>query len=377
MGFEKKKDGVLIRFIDLGIAVLSMLALVAGLFACLAPHVHPENGWIFAYAGLAAPVIYMVNLFLALYWVLRWKIIVILPVITLLIGMPKVKLFVRLAKPQVETVNSAYQEVKILTYNVEGFLDYDSDAKRTLSTATGIIDFFKAENPDIICIQEFQSTQSVPESTLSQWLSDWPYKKINYTISGSKGGVWGSAIYSKFPIIAQGKIVFEESRNGAHWAEVVTPKKDTLRIICNHLETTYVDKSNVAFLQLENFANEPDKSEKIRQIAGRLHKGFKKRAAQADTIKNLIGSSNVPTIVCGDFNDPPMSYSYRTIRGQYADAFVDKGHGYGYTYKHLYKLMRIDYIFHSPHLETLSYNTPDAPWSDHRPVVATFRINKE
>ena len=91
----------------------------------------------------------------------------------------------------------------------------------------------------------------------------------------------------------------------------------------------------------------------------------------------LIASRNVPTIVCGDFNDTPGSYVYRKVRGNYRDAFEEKGNGFGYTYKGLYRILRIDYILHSEELETLDYESPDVPWSDHNPVKATLRFRRD
>ncbi|MCD8185881.1 MAG: endonuclease/exonuclease/phosphatase family protein, partial [Rikenellaceae bacterium] len=315
---------------------------------------------------------YLANLFLMLYWAIRWKAVFFLPALLLLIGMPKIKTFYHFPGGKATPEYPVRGDIKIMSYNVEGFLQYDAEKKRTTS-ARQIIDFIRENDPDIICFQEFQSTPDIPEEKINGWLEAWPYRTHYYTITHQQRGVWGPAIYSKFPILAEAIVPFEESRNGALWADVSVSGRDTLRIICNHLETTYVRENNILFLQPENFAADPDKTAQLRNIAGKLRKGFYKRAPQAETIARLIAERDVPTLVCGDFNDPPMSYTYQTIRNKFNDTFEDKGSGYGYTYKRLYRLMRIDYILASPHFETLSYETPDVEWSDHRPVIATLR----
>ena len=43
---------------------------------------------------------------------------------------------------------------------------------------------------------------------------------------------------------------------------------------------------------------------------------------QADTIAKYIQQSPYPVIVCGDFNDVPGSYAYRTVKGNLQDVFV-------------------------------------------------------
>lgn len=372
-----RKKGFILGIVDLVVLVLTLGAAVGLIFAYISPSVDPNRGWLFAYAGLAAPILYLANLFLMLYWAIRWKPLFFLPLIVLLIGTPKIKSYYHFgAEKAIET--GAPGTIKVLTYNVEGFMQYNAETRRSASSARAIAGFIREQDPDIICLQEFQTTPGVPESAINDLLSDWPHRKIYYTITrrGQAGG-YGSAIYSKYPIVRSDVLELEGNRKGSLWAEVLTPQKDTLRILCNHLESTYVRSDDLDFLQPENFANAADKSGQIRQIAGRLRRGFRVRAHQADTIAELIASRDVPTVVCGDFNDPPMSYAYKTIRAGYGDAFESKGSGYGYTYKKLYRLMRIDYILPSPHLETLSYESPDVPWSDHNPVVATLRMKAE
>lgn len=362
--------------IDLVVLVVTLAAAAGLVCAFIAPSVNPNDTWFFSYAGLAAPILYLANLFLMLYWAIRWKALFFLPALLLLIGTPKIKTFYHFPGGKNYTETKATGDLKIMTYNVEGFLQYDTENNQRKTTARQIIDFVLETDPDIVCFQEFQSTPNVPEEMINQWLEKWPYRRHYYTISRQERGVWGPAIYSKFPIVSSEEIEFEDSRNGALWAEVLTGKNDTLRVICNHLETTYVRNNDILFLQPENFASDPDKKAQLRSIAQRLRKGFRKRAYQAETIAHIIDSRDIPTLVCGDFNDPPISYSYKTIRGKFRDTFEDKGSGYGYTYKRLYRVMRIDYVLTSPDFETLTYDTPDVEWSDHRPVIATLRKKK-
>jgi endonuclease/exonuclease/phosphatase family metal-dependent hydrolase len=374
----KKPTGFLRGTIDTIAALVTLTVAAALVCAYAAPTVDPNRVWIFAYAGLAAPVLWILNLLLTVYWLARRTALFFLPAVLLLIGLPKVKAFYRF--PTKNTVQTTVNQgtISILTCNVEGFLGYDNTSQNRVSTAREITGFIRERNPQIVCIQEFQSTPSVPQSAIDTLLAAWPHRKIHYTIRRDGKGVFGLALYSQFPILSAEGVTFEESRNGAIRAELLRAPGDTLRVICNHLETTYIKDEDLLFLQPDHFADDPDRRGRIRNIAGRLRQGFQKRARQAEQVAGWIAErDDLPTIVCGDFNDPPISYAYHTIRRRYADAFEQAGVGYGYTYKKLNNLLRIDYILHSSEFETLSYDSPDAPWSDHRPVTATLQLKND
>lgn len=364
-----KGGSVLLKIIDLVALILTVCAGSALILAYLTPYINPNKIWALAYFGLAAPILYTANLLLMLYWACRWSPVFFISAGLVLLGVPQVKKYYHLPFSKNYAENLDPGNFKIMTFNVGGFVEFDEEAQRSFSTTPPIVGYIKEVNPDIVCLQEYQSTPYYPQTMIDTCLAAWPHRYVGYNVTG----IIGIAIYSKFPILSAEKIEFEESYNGVVHARLLIGKQDTLRLICNHLETTYVDKNNVAFLDSPNFSNETDKKGKIRQIAQRLRKGFRKRAFQADTVASVIAGSQLPTIVCGDFNDTPTSYAYRTIRGSYGDSFEDKGSGYGYTYKKLYRFLRIDYILRSPGIETLSYESPEVDWSDHNPIIGTFR----
>ena len=52
-----------------------------------------------------------------------------------------------------------------------------------------------------------------------------------------------------------------------------------------------------------------------------------------------------PIIVCGDFNDTPVSYTYNKIKGNLMDSFTISGVGIGDSYVKI-PMFRIDYIMY-------------------------------
>ena len=111
----------------------------------------------------------------------------------------------------------------------------------------------------------------------------------------------------------------------------------------------------------------------IRNISVSLKKGFAQRAHQAQVVKAQIDLSPYPVIVTGDFNDTPVSYSYRKIRKGLNDSFVTSGYGAGFTYRGNYPPNRIDYILYDNALESRQFDIIKAKYSDHYPVVAWLR----
>ena len=72
-------------------------------------------------------------------------------------------------------------------------------------------------------------------------------------------------------------------------------------------------------------------------------------------------------VITGDFNNPPSGDNYRTLNGQFNDAFGAKGWGFGYTYPSSFPLLRIDYAF-TTDIKPLAAEVVNTTQSDHRPV---------
>ena len=112
----------------------------------------------------------------------------------------------------------------------------------------------------------------------------------------------------------------------------------------------------------------------IKDISHRLKYAFRKRAHQADVLSDHIHTSPYPVIVCGDFNDTPVSYTYHKIRGDLVDAFIESGRGIGNTYSGMFPSYRIDYILHSRNLRSGGFETVRVDYSDHFPVSCLFEF---
>ncbi len=60
-------------------------------------------------------------------------------------------------------------------------------------------------------------------------------------------------------------------------------------------------------------------------------------------VQQGLEASPHPNILCGDFNDSPLSYAYHTIAEGMKDAFVESGSGFERTYVGSMPSFRIDF----------------------------------
>lgn len=368
-----KRKSRVVRLLDI-IIFFATIIFAAGLVcAYFAKRIHPENSWVFAFTGLTAPILYILNLIMLLFWAIRWKWVVAIPGITLLLGAGYISLFFR------PSVSKHYDDgptgsITVMSYNVAGFLHRDESGAK-VSSLDSVASFIRNYNPDILCLQEFQSRSAEYKKTVDSLLN-MKYSRVNYSLPFTKNeGGWGVAVYSNYPIISTGSINFPNSNNSSIWVDAVI-KKDTVRIFNCHLQTTSVSESERDYISNQEFIHDAGyREEKVRGIASKLKRNYVTRAEQADSIAPIIHSSPYKLFVCGDFNDTPMSYVYHKIRGNLLDTFAEKGQGFNsHTFRGLFNIFRIDYILHSPEIKALHYSTPDSEYSDHKAVVAGFSL---
>ena len=276
-------------------------------------------------------------------------------IIILLIGIQYINLFFGTQPTNYETTDS----IKVLSYNVRLFNRYEWIKKPDIKSE--IFNFITEEKADILCIQEFYAPNRIP--TL-----DYEYRHIGLQ---SKKDQWHMAIYSNFPQITKGTVSIKgELMNNTCIYSDLNLNKDTIRIYNVHLASNWFKNSDYSFLK------NPKKEtfrEGIKGVVKRMKNSYKKRAEEAKVIKEHIESSPYPTILCGDFNDTPLSYAYNTISANLNDAFKESGKGIGQTFVEI-PALRIDYILHEKEISSINYKQHKQRLSDHYAVSCELVI---
>jgi len=364
------------RFINRVFFYINVLLGVALLLSYLSTYISPAKIWVLAFFGLAYPYILFLNVLFMIYWIFRLKKEFLVSFLAILIGLNHLNDFIpmRLGKDnKKEFVKENPRQLKILSYNVRLFNIYEwlSDP----GTNQDIFNFIRSERPDIICLQEFYSSTKKdyrPEK-IKRFFSDTPYSFIHYSFKNSTNSGYGIATFSRYPIVNQGTISFPKTANEAIFTDVIVDN-DTIRIYNNHLQSVQLQRRNLNFLDTLKLRYDEDQMKEIRDISSRLKTAYIKRSAQVDAISKHIKTSAYPVLVCGDFNDTPVSYSYRKMRKGLKDAFISSGQGTGSTYQGLFPYFRIDYIFHGMAFKPILFEKVEANLSDHYPIICIFEL---
>jgi endonuclease/exonuclease/phosphatase (EEP) superfamily protein YafD len=169
--------------------------------------------------------------------------------------------------------------------------------------------------------------------------------------------------------------------NMAMWVDIeiaddaAVRKKSRIRIYNLHLQSFRFAKKDYAVMQKQTEQQAID-IEGSKGIITRLRLGYQHRAEQVDLVKESMIACDFPKIVCGDFNDIPVSYTYRQLCAGMKDAFGEAGRGIETTYKGSMPSFRIDYILFDNPMRAISYNSISEVPSDHKLIVAYLQIGE-
>ncbi|MDP4207357.1 MAG: endonuclease/exonuclease/phosphatase family protein [Bacteroidota bacterium] len=349
--------------INLVVAVLLVLAY-------LSVYINPQHFWPLAFLGLLYPFLLIANIAFIIIWAIRLKRQVFLSLIVILVGWTFLSRYIQLNLPLSSKKENSEKHIdfKILSYNVRLFDLYNWVKKP--NTGQGIFGLVKREAPDIICFQEFYTREkgNFSESGIIGQLKHAKYQHIKYTLRKSKGSSFGIATFSTYPIVKRGEIHFSKTYNACIFSDIKIDE-DTIRVYNCHLQSVRFIKSDYDFIDTLKFKYSQKQVNSVFDITTRLKWAFRRRALQADSIAAHIRRSPHPVIVCGDFNDSPVSYTYQTIRQNLHDAFIEAGSGIGHTYLGKFPAYRIDYILYDKSFEAEKYHSPKLELSDHYPVL--------
>lgn len=357
------------KLIKIALFFLTLVSALTLLLAYLSVHVNPEVFWFLGLIGLAYPFLLLVNIIFLVYWIVRWKRYFIISLIAILLGVSHFTNFFQL--PFGKENQTSENQIKVLTYNVHLFQLY-AWAKEA-PTHNKIFKFIKDQNPDIVCLQEFYIVNNkFSELEAKSKLNSNVH--IGYILK-KENSAYGMATYSRYPIIETGQIKFDNSANACIYTDLLI-NADTIRVYNIHLQSLRLKERNLNFLLSQNYRKESQKMQEIKDISFRYRDALKKRAQQVEKVTNHILSSPHPVIVCGDFNESPISYNYYKMRKFLNDAFVEAGIGVGHTYRDLFPSFRIDYVLYDKSYRANGYSSPRVEYSDHYPVITTL-VKKE
>ncbi|MBQ9216140.1 MAG: endonuclease/exonuclease/phosphatase family protein [Prevotella sp.] len=338
------------KYFSFMILVITFLLMIFTLIGLFGGDVPPAGNTARAMLVFALPLLMIADAVMLIYWlVLRKFHWALMPAIALVCCIPYSGTLYQFGS--LDEKADSKEGFKIASYNVALF-----GRETTGFIAMDILSELKKQKVDIVCFQKY-SNQSGDKKNSDSYKEYFPYMAM---------GESDMVIYSRYPITNSKKISFEMTNNSAMWAEVKIDG-NTYRIYNVHLETTGINRTLYKAAKMERQGLEVENNALLKTIYGRYTFGMIYRSGQANVVAMDMRESEVPIIVCGDFNDVPYSFVYNTMLGDKVDGFKECGSGFMYTYRGD-KKVRIDYIFHDKSLKGLTYYKKELSYSDHYPV---------
>lgn len=341
-------------FGDLLLKLFAIIGAIALLLSYVSVYLKPSGlSSVLMFFGLYFIPILFFNLIIFVIALLRLRFIALLSFVALLPTLFYADLFVKFGKN--DEIPSG-QPFKILTYNV-GKMELSLDKTAKDANTLRVEEFLKQEKPDIVCIQEFSANS---EETYGGFLSELPYR---YDYFATTRPLYGNVIFSRYPIVDSGRMKFEGGTNMCIWADLDIDGK-VLRVYNCHLQSNSISFTNL----IQRMASEGELKSEVKQVHEKLRGSNSLRARQVEDILAHCSTCEYPLVICGDFNDTPVSRTYHRLRKGRNDSFAEAGRGFGASYAYLWPLLRIDYVLLPKDYSAYQNEIKRVKYSDHYPV---------
>ncbi|MBP5642808.1 MAG: endonuclease/exonuclease/phosphatase family protein [Bacteroidales bacterium] len=343
------------------VGIFAVVGLLSMFLCAINPILSPNYFVLTSYFGVAFWPIFFFNLLILLILILlKARKAILYPLLALILAIPGFLKSCSVKKAMIDEGN-----IKIMSYNVAHLRDITDNQRKRASVKEELIEIINEQNPDVICFQEI----NMREKELNGFV-----EKINlnyYHINND-----GNILFSRYPIEDD---EFTEQFNEI--AELGFAKLidaggfGKFYVECVHLQSFSISKEEIEFLR--DAKHYVENSETMgKSLISKLKYGFQKRTKDTKLIVGNMPKNGIPIIICGDFNDTPMSYTYHQMRNVgMKDAFLQVGNGIGKTYCGKLPLLRIDYFWYSENIVPMTFTRLKRKISDHYPIIMTFNVS--
>ncbi len=320
---------------------------------------HPADHPILSCMGLFFPVLLLINLLFLLLWACVRLRLIIIPLMGYLLCYHPLQTYLPL---HFFSDTSEGESLKVLSYNVKDFDVGKDDGRAVHKACQYIID----SGADIVCLQEVLLGNSFlnPAMEVYPWKTDMP---------GNRYG--GVVVLSKYPILRKERIPYPSEGN-LSMAVTIAVDGEEITVVNNHFQTsglTYEDKQD--FSDMVGGGKRDEIRTASRHLLGILGQSARKRAVQVDKVADYVRDrQGRPLLLCGDFNETPISYSHDTFAKLLTDCYASAGNGVGWSYNNNRIHVRIDNIFCSSHWQPVKcFVDTKISASDHYPIICHLK----
>ena len=348
------------------IAGANLATVIIMLLVGYSDRLNPADHPLLSTMGMAFPFFLLVNIAFLFFWLIfKWRMIWI-SVLGLVCAYVPINIYMPLNSRQ----DIPEGALKLVSYNV---CAYGGNYKYEQGFET-VLKYFVEQEPDIICVQEDVDTWR--RYVFREYEKHWAYNDT-IVICNSVESFNTLGIHTRFPIIKRERIEYASLANGsaAWWLKV---GKDTLVVVNNHFEGCHLNNDDRAQYRQIIKGELPSDSARAESklLLIKLAEANAKRSNQVRAVLRYVEEhSQYPIIVCGDFNDTPISYSRHALAEQLTDCFRETGRGIGLSYNQKAFSFRIDHIFCSKQLQPYNCKVDDEmDASDHYPILCWLKM---
>lgn len=347
-----------------GINIATLILLWA---SCLVTYIHPGAFPKLSLLSLVFPLFLLLNVAFILFWMIfkirrTW-----IPIVGIALCYSFCLDYCPVNPPFLQAAwPDSAATLKILTYNTRS---YGGKSANDEAGNNSVAAYIYSSDADIICLQE-SASGGTKLATVKDHMQELGYESYD-----SKGTV----IFSRLPILDADTISFPTRSNNGLIVHLIDGN-DTLLLINTHLESNHLsdiikDGYRDALKKKAPNAYQSEARDTMRMellpVVNLLTVAAPLRAAQTDTLQRIIQDwLPRPVILCGDFNDTPVSYTLRSLSRHLQNAYRESGNGVGFTFKDRGFPVRIDHIlFSSDHWQSRHTHVEKAiSASDHFPI---------
>lgn len=332
-----------------------ILMLLVGNVDKLSPVDHP----LLSNFGLAFPALLFANVcFLLFFAFFKWKYILV-PFLGFIVCYPSIRIYCPLNVGRDVPAGS----IKVLTYNVLNFNRGDAADDEP----NPVLEYIVGSDADIVCLQEAWLNAEALAAVKGA------YEYVDTACNKATGTCL--TLLSRYRILSKTRISYA-SRANQSVAFKVLVGNDTVTVINNHLEASGLSQSDrKGFRDMVKGESGRDSMRvESKRLLVKLGESARIRAPQAEAVARFVRDSCKSVVLCGDFNDNPLSYTHHVLGRELADCFVEAGNGFGVSYHYNAIFVRIDNIMCSS--DWVPYNCKvdkSIASSDHYPVFCWLK----
>lgn len=334
----------------LGANVLTILLLwVCCVCTWVSPSVVPQQ----TVVTLMFPVFLVANFVFLFVWLLTKARFALLPVLGILVVGGYVMDYCPVRFQKDVPRDSA---MLFVSYNIGGVVGEEKHLS--------FIRYVKDADADILCLQEVDPAL-LRRAAFKSMLDSMGYGKME---QGNR------CVLSKFPFIGKAQsLPYPTNAGNGSMVCRLQCASDTLLVVNNHLESYGLTEDERSDYQ--KAIKHPDSdslSGTALTLARRLSATSRIRGEQSDSLCAYVDlRTGKSLIVCGDFNDTPISYVYQQLGKRLESAWRESGLGVGLSYNQMGFFVRIDHLFYSSDwISHKAWIDNKTELSDHYPLHA-------